>query len=487
MAVVITAGLPYPRPRHNSAFASPIDMEEEPRVASQPPYHTTHHADADMPSNLDHSYRPQPQQLQQLQPQQPQQPAAEVEVETECGGGGPQSSVPNASPLHSPLSSLLSDLMRTDEVDDVASAQEQLLAYREQLLTSRRHSHPDSNIFRSRFAPAPSPVLRNCHPRQKTCLFTHLACLNHNPSPLEAPSRLESVLKALCGSKFGGLEWRAPSRPLPMEDVYAVHDRDFVDSLLLLFHLLERRSLSPLSLDPPFNDTVIGAGSKAAVWGGAASVVSAVDAVLSDQCRNAFCAVRPPGHHAEPHSAKGFCVLNHVAIGACHGVRQWGLSRVAIVDFDAHHASGTSMIFKDRVEYMVISIYRVDIFPLHKPADSASTDGNIFNFPVSKKHGRQQWREALPHIQSLLWKFQPQLVMLSAGFDAHLLDNVDHSIGLVEEDYDMLMNIVIDVADATCGGRVVSVLEGGYNPDQLAKCCSSHVKTLMRRASSGLI
>jgi acetoin utilization deacetylase AcuC-like enzyme len=347
----------------------------------------------------------------------------------------------------------------------------------QQLLGLRRAYNPQLSEA------ALSPAARRG--RFRTLLMTHIACLGHDTlsGHLETPARLEAVLRALAADEFVELEWRSASAAAPLEDLFAAHDARYLSDLWRLCELVESLgfSIPSLVLDPPCSDTVLSRGSREAMLAACGAVTEAVDAVMRGEACNAFVAVRPPGHHAERSRAMGFCLLNHVAIGALHASRVHGAQRVAVVDIDTHHGNGTQDILETDERFLYVSVHRANVFPHTGLAHECGRYRNVMNLPVASRVGFVRTAGA---IGLLLREFAPQLVLVSAGFDAHEADFAEHSLQATEADFAELTECVLAAARECCGRRVVSVLEGGYNVQALARCCALHVKQLMAEADA---
>lgn len=300
-------------------------------------------------------------------------------------------------------------------------------------------------------------------------VFTHAACFAHDTGPghIEAPTRLGAVVTAL-RDHVPDIEWReAPCAT--RGQLLRVHEP------LLLHEVLEGApSDGLLHLDP---DTVLSPGSPEAALRAAGAVVAAVDLVMAGEAETAFCAVRPPGHHAMAAHAMGFCLFNNVAVGAAHALDRHGLSRVAIVDFDVHHGNGTQAIFAGDDRVLYASAHEVPLFPDtgHPRDHSIANARNAALQAGSGSHRfREAWREQLlPAIDAL----EPQLVLVSAGFDGHRADPVAH-IELEADDFAWLTGELLGIARRHAGGRLVSVLEGGYDLPSLAECSIAHARAL---------
>ncbi|MFZ4791876.1 MAG: histone deacetylase family protein [Candidatus Competibacteraceae bacterium] len=304
-----------------------------------------------------------------------------------------------------------------------------------------------------------------------TLLYTHPACLEHDTGfgHPECPARLTTILNALRCSPFAALEWRdAP--PAEMAQLTRIHPQAHVEWLLAR---VPRQGHSAID-----GDTILSPGSGEAALRAAGAACAAVDAVLNGEASNAFCAIRPPGHHAEPRQAMGFCLFGNAAIGAAHARAAHGLERVAIIDFDVHHGNGTQAAVEQDAGYLYISTHQAHIYPGTGRRDERGV-GNILNLPLMANSGsadlRHVWQQA---IKPALCAFQPQLIVISAGFDAHYLDPLAE-LNFDEDDYAWLTGQILAVATDCCGGRVVSLLEGGYNLPALATSVAAHVKALM--------
>ena len=305
-----------------------------------------------------------------------------------------------------------------------------------------------------------------------TWYYTHEACLGHDTGAghPERPDRLRSVRDALSGPAFDGLV--RVSAPRAGRDRLALaHPAAYVDAVLDAVPVRGHRRLDP--------DTVVSPGSGEAALRAAGALVAAVDAVVGGEADNAFCAVRPPGHHAEPERAMGFCLFNSVAVGAAHARERHGLARVAVVDFDVHHGNGTQAMFWDDEGLFYASTHQYPHYPGTGAADETGRRGNIVNAPLAPGSGSRTFREAFERVAlPALDKFRPDVVLVSAGFDAHERDPLAQ-IALVEEDYAWATDRLLAVANVHAGGRIVSVLEGGYDPTALAASVAAHVSRLM--------
>ncbi len=305
-----------------------------------------------------------------------------------------------------------------------------------------------------------------------TALFTHLACLDHvtpDGHP-ESPERLRAVLQALKDPAFDALA-RGECPRAEADALALVHPRHFVR------HVLDNVPAKGLkSID---GDTTLSPGSGEAALRASGGVIAAVDAVMTGEAKTAFAAVRPPGHHAEPGAAMGFCVFNNVAVAAHHARARHNLRRIAVVDFDVHHGNGTQAAFERDADLFFASTHQWPLYPGTGLPQERGVAGNIVNVPLPPRTGSDGFREAFElGILGALDSFGPELILISAGFDAHAADPLA-DLRLTEADFAWATMRVCDLAAEHCGGRVVSTLEGGYDLDALAASAAAHVKALM--------
>jgi acetoin utilization deacetylase AcuC-like enzyme len=304
-----------------------------------------------------------------------------------------------------------------------------------------------------------------------TLLYTHSACLEHDPGihHPESPARLRAVLTALSGPKFAGLEQReAPEAAI--DDVLRVHPRHHVERVL---NAVPRAG--HVAIDA---DTVLSPASGRAALRAAGAVIAAVDAVVASEADNAFCAVRPPGHHAEPDRAMGFCLFNNAAIGALRARDVHGLERVAVVDFDVHHGNGTQAAFENDAGLFYASAHQSPLYP-GTGAASETGVGNIVNAPLRPMSGSGPFRRAFTErVLPALDDFSPQLLIISAGFDAHRSDPLAQLM-LDESDYVWITEKLVELARRHARDRLVSTLEGGYDLAALGASAAAHLRVMM--------
>jgi acetoin utilization deacetylase AcuC-like enzyme len=305
-----------------------------------------------------------------------------------------------------------------------------------------------------------------------TGLFTHDACFRHvtPPGHPERVERLSAVMEALHGGGFDRLK-RFEAPRCDRGTLLAGHNEVLVEEILGAD--IEEGTFARIDAD-----TSMSAGSKEAALRAAGAVVAAVDAVMARDVKNGFCAVRPPGHHAERARAMGFCLFNNVALGALHARSRHGLARIAVVDFDVHHGNGTQDIFWNDADLFYASTHQ---FPLYPGTGSRSEQGvahNIVNAPLAPGAGSDEFRRAFEEVVlPALDRFSPQFVFISAGFDAHAADPLA-SLNFHEDDFAWATKRLCDIAARHCAGRVVSALEGGYDLHALASSTAAHVRAL---------
>ncbi|WP_207459755.1 histone deacetylase family protein [Azospirillum sp. SYSU D00513] len=306
-----------------------------------------------------------------------------------------------------------------------------------------------------------------------TLIFTHPDCEHHDTGPghPERPERIRVVWQVLDREEFRGLE-RRPAPEAEAEQLKWVHDHSYVDEVMASFP-----EEGYVRLDA---DTVLSPGSRSGILRAAGSVCAAVDAVLGGEADNAFCAVRPCGHHAEPARAMGFCVFNNIAVGAEQARKRHGLTRVAVVDFDVHHGNGTQAMFYNEPGLFFASTHQSPLYPGTGRSHERGVAENIVNVPLEPYSGSVEFRQAMERaIIPALDAFAPELVMISAGFDAHARDPLAN-LNFTGADFEWATRQLMAVADKHCGGRVVSALEGGYDMTGLAEGVEAHLKALTR-------
>jgi acetoin utilization deacetylase AcuC-like enzyme len=304
-----------------------------------------------------------------------------------------------------------------------------------------------------------------------TLLYSHTACLGHDPGPHhpESPVRLRAVLESLSAEEFALLDRRQAPRG-EIDDIARVHPREIIDQVLEAVPVRGHAAIDA--------DTIISPGSGEAALRSVGAVCAAVDAVMAGEGRNAFCAVRPPGHHAEPTRPMGFCLFNNVAIGAMRARQVHGCERVAVIDFDVHHGNGTQAMFAADPTLFYGSTHQWPLYPGTGASEETGV-GNILNVPLAPGSGTVAFQRAFNElILPALEEFRPDFLFVSAGFDAHRRDPLAN-LDLVEADYDWVTRRLAHVAARHCRQRLVSVLEGGYDLAALAGSAAAHVRALM--------
>ncbi len=303
-----------------------------------------------------------------------------------------------------------------------------------------------------------------------TAYITHPACELHDMGPghPESPRRLQAIREHL--TKSGHMaKLKQYEAPLVKREVLAlVHRSAYLDDI-------EARAPKAglVQLDP---DTAMNPHSLEAAQRAAGAVVLAIDLVMTGKAHNAFCAVRPPGHHALSNRSMGFCIYNNVAVAAAYARAIHGAQRVTILDFDVHHGNGTEEIFADEPNVMLCSTFQHPYYP-YQGADTVSD--HIINSPIAANSGGKEFREAvmrdwIPNVKC----FKPELILFSAGFDAHQDDPLAY-LKLTEDDYRWVTEEVVKLANEYCSGRIVSTLEGGYNLVALGRSVTEHVGALI--------
>ena len=307
-----------------------------------------------------------------------------------------------------------------------------------------------------------------------TGYFSHPDCLAHDMGRghPECPQRLSAIDDHLRAQGLDALMLR-PEVPLAGNDDLALaHELNYVLTLDDFLQQLEATGESR-ALDP---DTIACPATRAATWRAAGAAIAATDAVIDGTLDNAFCAVRPPGHHATRRQAMGFCFFNNVAVAARHALDVRGLQRVAVVDFDVHHGNGTEDILAGDDRVLMVGLFQHPFYPY---SGDGSKAGNMVNVPVPARSGggvirdvvESYWLHRLEH-------FKPEMIFISAGFDAHREDDLG-GLALVESDYAWMTGKILDVARRHAKGRVVSCLEGGYNLSALARSVAAHLRVMI--------
>lgn len=303
-------------------------------------------------------------------------------------------------------------------------------------------------------------------------LYTHADSLRHltPPGHPEQVDRMHAVLRALDAAEFSGLLRRDAPVADPA-DILRVHPQSHLDAVAASVPLTGFNALD--------GDTFLSPGSLDAAMRAVGGVCAAVDAVIAGQARNAFAAARPPGHHAEAGRAMGFCLFSNAAIAAKRAVDVHGLDRVAIVDFDVHHGNGTQDVVWDDPRILFVSSHQWPLYPGTGRASETGAHGNVVNVTLPARSGGAEMRAAYDtQVWPELEEFEPQLLLVSAGFDAHADDPLANLMWR-EADFAWLTRRLCQIAEAHCDGRLVSSLEGGYDLEALGASVAAHVRVLM--------
>ena len=306
-----------------------------------------------------------------------------------------------------------------------------------------------------------------------TLLITHPACLDHlNPAGHpERPDRLRAIERALEQERFQHLA-RVEAPVAALETIALCHPMDYVTAI--------RDATPKAGLARLDADTSMSPGSFAAALRAVGGATYAVDEVMAGRARNAFVATRPPGHHTETARPMGFCLFNNAAIAARHAQKRHGIERAAVIDFDVHHGNGSQDIFWSDPTVMYGSTHQMPLYPGTGAKGERGEHGTVVNAPLSPGDGGEQFRAALETvILPRLRDFRPELLVISAGFDAHVRDPLAN-LNLLEADFDWATRKLLEIAEKTANGRVVSVLEGGYDLQGLANSVAAHVAALMQ-------
>jgi acetoin utilization deacetylase AcuC-like enzyme len=305
-----------------------------------------------------------------------------------------------------------------------------------------------------------------------TAIYTHAECARHEMGSWhpESPDRLQAIEDQLIASRLGDFFERREAPEAEVSQIARVHTDDAI--------ALIREHIPASGYYPLDGDTSLNPHSWKAALRAAGAAVAATDAVIAGELDNAFCSIRPPGHHATPSQSMGFCLFNNIAIAARHAMEAHGLQRVAIVDFDVHHGNGTEAAVLDYPGILMVSFFQHPFYPYSGAGPESRGHANCINVPVPAYSGgdvvrklvTDQWLPALN-------AHRPEMIFISAGFDAHREDDMAQ-MGLVEDDYAWLTTQIMAVAREHAGGRIVSCLEGGYNLSALGRSVAAHLRVL---------
>jgi acetoin utilization deacetylase AcuC-like enzyme len=305
----------------------------------------------------------------------------------------------------------------------------------------------------------------------KTGIITTDTYLNHDTGQdhPERADRVTVIIKHLEKLNCKDLIWKKPTK-FDLMYLQLTHDKNYLKSV--------NDSFPTQGVNFLDGDTILSPGSKEATRDAVGSIIAAIDGVMKKDFRNAFCAVRPPGHHAEKQKAMGFCVYNNVAVGAYYLLKKYNLSKVAIIDFDVHHGNGTQDIFYNNENVLYISTHQYPYYPGSGAANEKGINNNIINIPLIAGTQTHEFLNAYDSIFKKLKEFKPEFILLSAGFDAHKDDPLAQ-INLESQDYYTLTKRIKILAKELCGEKLVSILEGGYDLNALKESVDFHIKSLV--------
>ena len=305
----------------------------------------------------------------------------------------------------------------------------------------------------------------------KTGLITSDTYQNHNTGDGH-PERFDRVTAVI--DNFNKLDnknliWKKPSK-FDRSLLEITHNSDYINFVEKSF---PKKGLSFLD-----GDTIVSPGSKEATSDAVGSIITAIDGVQNNEFKNAFCAVRPPGHHAEKNKAMGFCIYNNVAVGANYLIDKYKLNKIAIIDFDVHHGNGTQNIFYDNEKVLYISTHQFPYYPGSGTEKEKGKHNNIFNIPLPAGTTSEEYLSAYEYVLKKIAEFKPEFILLSAGFDAHKNDPLAQ-FELESKDFYEITKRTLELSKKYCDGKVVSILEGGYDLLALQESTEMHVKALI--------
>ena len=305
----------------------------------------------------------------------------------------------------------------------------------------------------------------------KTCLVTSDTYKNHDtgdghPEKIDRVSVIIDNFKKLNNNN---LIWKKPSK-FNHSLLTRTHSKDYINFVGESF---PKKGLSFLD-----GDTIISPGSKDATKDAVGSIITAIDGVQNKEFKNAFCAVRPPGHHAEKNKAMGFCIYNNVAVGANYLIKKYKYNKIAIIDFDVHHGNGTQDIFYDNKKVLYISTHQYPYYPGSGSEKEKGKFNNIMNIPLKAGTTTEEYLNAYERVLHKLRDFKPEFILFSAGFDAHINDPLAQ-FKLKSEDFYVITKRTLDISKSFCNGNVVSILEGGYDLNALQESTQRHVDALI--------
>ena len=304
----------------------------------------------------------------------------------------------------------------------------------------------------------------------KTGIITTDTYLNHETGQghPERADRVSVVIENLKKNKK--LIWKKPSK-FDNKYLKIAHKSDYIDEVENSF---PKKGLHFLD-----GDTIVSPGSRQASSDAVASIITAIDSVQSKEFKNVFCPVRPPGHHAEKDKAMGFCIYNNVAVGAHYLIEKYKLNKIAIIDFDVHHGNGTQNIFYDNDKVLYLSTHQYPFYPGTGASHEKGKYNNIFNIPLPSGTNSNEYFDAYNHLLKKIGEFKPEFVLFSAGFDAHINDPLAN-FNLKSKDFYEITRRTLETVNKFCNGKVVSILEGGYDLEALAESANEHINALLK-------
>ena len=305
----------------------------------------------------------------------------------------------------------------------------------------------------------------------KTGLITSESFKNHDTGPghPEQIARVSVIIENFKKFNNKNILWKKPS--IILDNVIRdTHDNNYID---LVKNSFPNKGFS--SLD---GDTIISPGSKEAIFDAAGSIISAIDGVENKEFKNAFCNVRPPGHHCNQNKAAGFCILNNIAIGAKYLLKKYKYNKIAIIDFDVHHGNGTQDIFYENENVLFISTHQYPYYPGTGSEKEKGKFNNIFNIPLPAGTNSEEYLNAFEFALKRLKEFKPEFVLISAGFASHTNDPLAQ-FKLETEDFYIITKRILEISKKFCNGKVVSILEGGYDLQALQDSAKRHVDALL--------
>ena len=304
-----------------------------------------------------------------------------------------------------------------------------------------------------------------------TCIFTSNSSIKHDTGPghPECPERIPAILNGLKKIQSQKLIWKEIGS-FDEKYIELTHSQKYLEKINQSF---PKEDL--VFLD---GDTIVSKGSKKAAYDAVGAIINAIDAVMNQEFNNAFCVVRPPGHHAEKEQAMGFCIFNNVAVGATYLLEKYKLNKVAIIDFDVHHGNGTQDIFYNEKKVLYISSHQFPFYPGTGSKDEIGKFNNILNIPLKAGTVSEEFFNSYKKVYEKLNEFSPQFILLSAGFDAHKNDPLAN-VNLESKDYYILTKEIMKIAKKVCDNKIVSILEGGYNLSAIQESAKYHVEALL--------